>query len=48
MRMCNVTKVTFRKIWVENASHYSKDAIENANEDSDEGYFLEVDDHYPE
>ena len=28
--------------WVENTSQFSKDFIENYNEDSDEGYFLEV------
>ena len=34
--------------WVENTSHFGKDFIENFNKDSDEVYFLEVDDHYPE
>ena len=29
--------------WVEDTSQLSKDFIENFNEDSDEGYFLEVD-----
>ena len=28
--------------WVENTSQFSKDFIENCNEHSDEGYFLEV------
>ena len=28
--------------WVENKSQFSKDFIENCNEDCDEGYFLEV------
>ena len=37
----NVTKVWGFK-WVENTSQFSKDFIENYNEDSDEGYFLEV------
>ena len=32
--------------WVECTSQFSKDFIENYNEDSDEGYFLEVDVHY--
>ena len=29
--------------WVEDKSQFSKDFIENYNEDRDEGYFLEVD-----
>ena len=33
---------------VENAFQFSKDFIENYNEDSHEGYFLEVDIQYPE
>ena len=32
--------------WVENASEFSKDFIENYNEDSDEGHFLEADVQY--
>ena len=34
--------------WVENTSQFIKDFIENYNEDSDEGYFPEVDVQYPE
>ena len=34
--------------WVENTSKFSKDFIENYNEDSNEGYFLEVDIQYHE
>ena len=34
--------------WVENTSQFSKDFIENYNEDSDEGDFLEIDVQYPE
>ena len=29
--------------WFENTSQFKKDFIENYNEDSDKGYFLEVD-----
>ena len=34
--------------WVEETSQFSKDFIENYNEDKDIGYFLEVDLQYPE
>ena len=34
--------------WVENTSQFNKDFIQNYNEDSHEGYFLEVDVQYPE
>ena len=34
--------------WVENTSKFSKDFLDNYNEDSDEGYFLEVDVRYLE
>ena len=34
--------------WVEETSQFSKYFIENYNEDSDTGYFLEVDLQYPE
>ena len=34
--------------WVKNTSQFSKDFIENYNEDSDQRYFLEVDIQYPE
>ena len=34
--------------WVENTSEFDKDSIKKDNEDSDEGYFLEVDVIYPE
>ena len=29
--------------WIEQESHFSSDFMENYNEDSDEGHFLEVD-----
>ena len=32
--------------WVENASQFNKDFIENYNEDSDEGCILEIDIQY--
>ena len=42
--MGSVTKVTCKWFkWVEDTSQPRKDFIENYNEDSDEGYFLEVD-----
>ena len=34
--------------WVENTSQFDRDVIEYYNEDSDGGYFLEVDVQYPE
>ena len=34
--------------WVEETSQFSKDFIENYNEDKDIGYFLEVDLQYTE
>ena len=34
--------------WVEETSQFSKDFMENYNEDSDIGYFLETDLQYPE
>ena len=34
--------------WVEETYQFSKDFIENYNEDKDIGYFLEVDLQYPE
>ena len=33
--------------WVENTFQFSKDFIQNYNEDSDKGYFLEVNIQYP-
>ena len=49
MWMGNVTKLPVQGFkWVENVSQFSKDFMENYNEDSDEGYFLEVDVQYPE
>ena len=33
--------------WVENTSQFSKDFIENYNEHSDKGHFVEVDVQYP-
>ena len=40
--MSNITN------WVENTSQFSKDFIENYNENSDEEYFLDVDSQCPE
>ena len=34
--------------WVKNISQFNEDIIENYNEDSNKGYFLEVDVQYPE
>ena len=34
--------------WVDDTSQFTKDFIENYNEDSDDGYFLEFDVQYPE
>ena len=34
--------------WIENTSQFNENFIKNYNEESDEGYFLEVDVQYPE
>ena len=34
--------------WIEDISLFNEDFIKNYNEESDEGYFLEVDVQYPE
>ena len=34
--------------WVEKTSLFNQDFIKNQNQESDEGYFLEVDVSYPE
>ena len=34
--------------WVKNTSQFDKDFMKNYNEDSDKGYFLEVDVQYSE
>ena len=34
--------------WIEDTSTFNEDFIKKYNEESDEGYFLEVDDQYPE
>ena len=34
--------------WIEDTSQFNEDFIKNYNEDSDEGYFLEVDLQCPE
>ena len=34
--------------WKEDTSQFNEDFIKNYNEESDEGYFLEVDVQYPE
>ena len=33
--------------WIEELSQFKEDFVENYNEDSDKGYFLEVDVEYP-
>ena len=34
--------------WIKNTSQFNEDLIKNYNEESDEGYFFEVDVQYPE
>ena len=34
--------------WIKDTSQFNEDFIKNYNEESDEGYFLEVDAHYLE
>ena len=34
--------------WIENTSQFNKDFLKNYNEETDEGYFLEIDVQYPE
>ena len=34
--------------WIEDTSQFNEDFIMNCNEESDEGYFLEIDVQYPE
>ena len=34
--------------WIKNTFQFNEDFIKNYNEESDEGYFLEVDSQYPE
>ena len=34
--------------WIEDTSQFNEDFIKNCNEESDEGYFLEVDVQYSE
>ena len=34
--------------WIEDTSQFNEGFIKNCNEESDEGYFLEVDVQYPE
>ena len=34
--------------WIKHISQFSEDFIKNCSEESDEGYFLEVNVHYPE
>ena len=34
--------------WIKDASQFNEDFIKNYNEESDKGYFLEVDVQYPE
>ena len=34
--------------WIKDTSQFNEDFIKNYNEESDEGYFLEVDVQYPE
>ena len=44
--MCNVTKDAFNR--VKETSQFNEYFVKSYNEDSDEGYFLEVDGQYPE
>ena len=47
--MDNVKKLSVDGFkWVENTPQFNKDFIENYNEDSNEGHFLEIDARYPE
>ena len=47
--MGNVAKLPVNNIeWIKDASQFNKDFIKNYNEESDEGYFLEVDVQYLE
>ena len=34
--------------WIKDTSQFNEDFIKNYNEESDEGYFLEIDVHYPD
>ena len=34
--------------WIQDTSKFNEDFIKNYNEESDEGYFLEVDAQYPD
>ena len=43
----NAIKVSNNKFeWTKDASHFNKDFIKKYNEESDEGYFVEVDVQY--
>ena len=47
--MDNVEKLPVNKFeWIEDTSQFNEDFIKNYNEESDEGYFLEVNVQYPE
>ena len=35
-------------VWIKDTSQFNEDFIKNYNEESDEGYFLDVDVQYPE
>ena len=44
MQKCPVNRFE----WIEDTSQFNEDFIKNYNEESDEGYFVEVDVQYPE
>ena len=44
----NFRKICLKFEWIEDTSQFNEDFIKNFNEESDEGYFLEVDVKYPE
>ena len=47
--MSNVTKLPVNKFeWIEDTSQFNEDFIKNYNEESDEGYFFELDVQYSE
>ena len=47
--MGNVTKLPVNKFeWIEDTSQFNEDFIKSYNEESDEGYFFEVDVQYSE
>ena len=46
--MSNVSKITCRRFWIDKKlSEFNGDFIKNYDQNSDKGYFAEVDDEYP-